>query len=155
MTTPTLPTDVLDLYGSLLRAPDEVDTIVESSCALEGSGTLRPIGASSVHVASTGGPNSLVLADSDGFVQYDLDRIRDLLLAPQADTGSQPGGGLAYPDASSVRLLSAPRQDLRRGDPALDFRAASSVVHSTLRELFTVRSTAAKNPNKIMEIVGP
>lgn len=98
---------------------------------------------------------TVVRAESDGFVQYNLDRIRDLLLATQAGSGRQPGRRFEYPDASGVRLLSAPWQELRRGDPVLEFRSASGAESSALRELFTVGSSPTDNPNEILEIVGP
>ncbi|MFS0913075.1 hypothetical protein AB3M89_14935 [Microbacterium sp. 179-I 3D2 NHS] len=105
------------------------------------------------HVASQS--RIVVYAESDGFVRYDLNRIRDLLLATQASPGHQPGRGLTYPDATGVRLLSTPWQELRRGDPVLEYRSPAGAKSSPLRELFTVGSSAADNPNKILEIVGP
>lgn len=105
------------------------------------------------HVASQS--RIVVYAESDGFVRYDLNRIRDLLLATQAGPGHRPGRGLTYPDATGVRLLSAPWQELRRGDPVLEFRSPAGAKSSPLRELFTVGSSAADNPNEILEIVGP
>lgn len=102
----------------------------------------------------TSQPRIVVYAESDGFVRYNLDRIRDLLLATQTGPGNQPGRRFIYPDATGVHLLSVPWQELRRGDPVLEFRSPAGAQISALRELFTVGSSAAENPNEILEIVG-
>lgn len=98
---------------------------------------------------------TVVHADSDGFVDYRLDRLRALLLATQSGSQPQTGKRSTYPDASGIRLLRAPWQEVRRGEPVLEFRSTAEAETSTLKDLFTIRSTAAANPNEILEVVGP
>ncbi len=98
---------------------------------------------------------TVVHARSDGFAEYRLDRIRSLLLKTQAYSQHRSSNRSAYPDASGIRLISAPWQEVRCGDPILEFRSTLQPETSTLLELFTIRTTAGANPNEILEVVGP
>ena len=95
-----------------------------------------------------------LVAGADGFVQYDLGRIRTALgeiaeveKPKTADVESD------FDDPAGVRLLCPPGQRVRVGEPVMELRYASGWPDRLTSGLFVICDEAGPRTNVIMEVI--
>jgi pyrimidine-nucleoside phosphorylase len=94
-------------------------------------------------------------ADADGFVHYDLGRIRGAIgTLAQPDTPSIPVDGKAdFDDPAGVRLLCRPGRRVRRGEPLIELRSRSMWPDRLASGLFEILDSSGPATNTIMEVI--
>ncbi|QRY48228.1 hypothetical protein JVX93_16480 [Mycolicibacterium boenickei] len=123
------------------------------------SANLRAQGSSSMeleayvsHIESQN--RQQICATENGFVHYNLQMIRDLLLAltKTASRGMHTTDRVGeYPDVAGIRLLCHPEREVRRGEIVLELRGSTTTTDPS--GLFSIRSMSAGAPNTIEEVV--
>lgn len=93
-----------------------------------------------------------LVADADGYVKFDLRRIRTIIggFAAAEDPGDIES---EFADPAGVRLLCPPGQRIRRGEPVVELRSKFGWPEEMASGLFTTGPSPGPKPNTIMEVI--
>lgn len=96
-----------------------------------------------------------LVADADGYVQFDLSRIRTVIgeLTAADQQESMAHFDTQFADAAGVRLLCKPEQRVNRGDPVIQLRSRFGWPEQMTSGIFSIGSSPGPNTNTIMEVV--
>jgi thymidine phosphorylase len=97
-------------------------------------------------------PRQTVLSKAEGYIHYNLQRIRNSIAKMNRETASKKTQE-PYPDQVGVQLMSPPNHWVRPGDPVLQVRAKVALEATDIGSWFECYSTPSAPANSILEVV--
>ena len=94
-------------------------------------------------------------ADADGFVQYDLGRIRKAIgeIAEAETPPAVTRTDSDFDDPAGVRLIARAGRRVRNGEPVMELRSRSGWPDRLISGLFAISDEPGPTPNTILEVI--